>query len=105
MRKQFEPYIRRWHSGDKSESIRVALQMLGYEESHVACFVVLQRGFPKRVLAVGLTKRQLIGSIMGARTAAIRRGGDWKEPKLKDFRIWARRVRRLVNPEKDKWLK
>lgn len=85
-RRRFNPYIRRARAGDRSESLRVAFQLAHYE---LDCYVLVQRGFRHLVMVTGKSRREIIDSLEGARNAALRRRGDWKKPKSRDFRTWS----------------
>ena len=86
---KYTPYIRRLHRRDKTGSFRVAMQMALHS---VGCYVLVQRRCGRKVLAVGRTKRELLMSLPGVMTQALRRGHDWRRPTLVDFRRWAARV-------------
>lgn len=75
------PYIRRRHSGDWADSLRTAIRMEFFGPS---CYVLVQRGVPRRVLEVGRTRRDL-ASALGPRPAA------------RYVRQWARRFRKLCS--------
>lgn len=89
-RRKFTPYIRRLRPSDKSGSIRVALKLILYE---AAGYVLVQHGV-SGVLNAASSRQQLIDSLAGARTVALRSHEDWKHPKTRHFREWAARVGR-----------
>lgn len=75
------PYIRRRHSGDWADSLRTALRM---EVFGPRCYVLVQRGVPRKVLEVGRTRRDL-ASALGQR------------PSARHVRQWARRFWKLCH--------
>ncbi len=92
-RDKFKPYIRRARRADRSESIRVAMQ-LAYHGGRG--FVLVQRGFPRLVMACASSRIELIETLVGARTEAMRQKRDWRRPRGKDFRAWAKSFTRYA---------
>jgi hypothetical protein len=78
------PYIRRRHSGDCADSLRTALRM---EVFGPRCYVLVQRGKPRRVLEAAQTRRDL-ASGLGLR------------PSARHVRQWARRFRKFCQPHR-----
>lgn len=75
------PYIRRRHSGDRADSLRTALRM---EVFGARCYVLVQRGVPRRVLEVGRTRRDLASGLA-------------LPPSARHVRKWARRFRKFCS--------
>ncbi len=92
-RDRFQPYIRRARRDDRSDSIRVAMQLAYYEGRG---FVLVQRGFPRLVMACAPTRIELIETLVGARTEAMRQKRDWRKPRGKDFRAWVKSFTRYA---------
>lgn len=85
---KYTPYIRRRRPSDKCASIFAALRMVGNDHR----FVMVQRGVPDRVMVSGHTRAEIISKTVGAMTCALKRGANWKKPRPRDFRAWARGV-------------
>lgn len=77
---RFTPYIRRRDERDHADSLRTALRM---EVFGPCCYVLVQRGVPRRVLEASRTRRDLALSL-APRSAA---GSG--------VRAWAKRFRSL----------
>jgi hypothetical protein len=73
------PYIRRRHPKDRPDGTRTALRM---EVFGPRCYVLVQRGVPRRVLEVGRTRRDLASGL------ALR-------PSARHVRQWARRFQKF----------
>lgn len=86
-------YLRKLRPSDKADSLREAVRLI-YFVTHGGGYVIAQRGFRSRVIAVARTKRDLLGLLTGPRIRALARGGNWKRPTTRDFRAWSKRVQR-----------
>jgi hypothetical protein len=86
-------YLRKLRPSDRADSLREAVRLI-YFGTHGGGYVIAQRGFRSRVVAVARTKRELLGLLVGPRIRSLSRGGNWKRPTTRDFRAWAKRVQR-----------
>jgi len=93
-RRKFTPYIRRHHSGDRSESLRVAFRIAWFADRGKPFYVLVQHGVPGLVMAAATDRSELRNSLVGPRLIAARRGGNWKRPTTRDFHSWAANVGR-----------
>lgn len=60
---KFKPYVRRMNGKEKAMDFRTACRLAFYQDEPKA-YVLVQRGFPNRVLAVEATKKNVENSIM-----------------------------------------
>lgn len=56
---KYRPYVRRYRPGDKTENFAIAFRMAFYLEQGRPFYVMVQRGFPRLVIEVGASKRDV----------------------------------------------
>lgn len=84
-RDKFHPYIRRMRPTDRADDLRTAMRLAFYS-GRTTAFVLVQRGFPHSVLAVGKSRRDIQQSIL-----VVMMG-------RKKFKQWARDVKHKAQP-------
>lgn len=57
--KKFEPYVRRANGRERAYTLRIAVRLAYYLMSGKPYYVMVQRGFPNRAIAVGKSKRDV----------------------------------------------
>lgn len=83
--KRYRPYIRRLQDRDCTHSVATAIRIVANANAGGG-YVIVQRGFPNRVIAVARTKRELILSVAGSRGTA------------RGFLAWAKRIQLWACP-------
>jgi hypothetical protein len=83
MRSKFQPYIRRANGKERSEDLRTAIRLAFYQQLRRPFYVMVQRGYPRHVMAVGASRHDIAKSLLGARV-----GG---------FKAWSKRVQRRAS--------
>jgi len=80
--KKFRPYIRRLKPSDRADDWRTALRLAVYQMRNWNGWVMVQHGFPGRVMAVGESKQELLRSPFSVLSGRY------------SFKQWAREVQR-----------
>lgn len=57
--KKFKPYVRRANGRERAYTLRMAIRLAYYVMSGKPYYVMVQRGFPNRAIAVGRSKREV----------------------------------------------
>lgn len=82
--KKFRPYVRRLKPSDKADDFRTAVRLAVYREAGWTGWVMVQHGFPGRVMGVERSKRDLMRSPLPVLVGA------------KTFKQWARDAQRYA---------
>lgn len=97
---KFRPYIRRANGRERAEGLRMALRLEFYRLRGEAFYVLVQRGFPRDVMAVGRSRDDIAQDLVGAFGAFVRKtkrnGRNGRRWSGKSFRAWAKRTQRYA---------
>lgn len=81
-RRKYLPYIRRANGREQAPTLRLGIQLAFHGLIGRPFYVMVQRGFPNRVLAVARSKRELSRSPLPVATGQM------------NFREWAKSIQR-----------
>ena len=82
------PYIRRASGRERSNDLRVAFKLAYHAQLNRPYYVMVQRGYPLLVIAVGRSRREVEQSVMTVRCG------------IKTFRQWSSDVRRYATKQR-----